>query len=119
MIKEDYCSFKIAELLKKKGFEGDCDYYYDTVETDEPQQLTLDEKLYFRDRYIDAPTHQMAMKWLRDKGIEIIVIPVWQTLSKVYRSYVLSDLGNKYKDFPDSYSDNTTYEEAVETALKC
>lgn len=61
---------------------------------------------------------QMAMKWLRGKGIECVVIPIWNTIGKQYRSYVLSDLGDKYKDNYDSYSDNMSYEEAVEAALK-
>lgn len=103
MITEDYCSYEIAKLLKEKGFDYQGFDYID-----------FEGEVIKQDR----PTHQMAMKWLREKGIECVVIPIWNTIGKQYRSYVLSDLGDKYKDNYDSYSDNISYEEAVEAALK-
>lgn len=120
MITEDYCSFETAKLLKEKGFDGDCDYYYDTVETDEPQQLTLDEKLYFRDRYIDAPTHQMAMKWLREK--KDIFIDIGYDDLDFY--WLIESIANDVpiQDRPKLLRNGTachrTYEEAVEQAIK-
>ena len=116
MITEDYCSYEVAKLLKEKGF-------------DEPiwTRYEDDNEVIFGDKYdwnnspmgqISAPTLQMAMKWLREKGIECVVIPIWNTIGKQYRSYVLSNLGDKYKDNYDSYSDNISYEQAVEAALK-
>ena len=120
MIKEAYVSFEVAKLLKEKGFNELCFRLIreDGEYIEKPSQAWNGLTKKQRAEWYIQPTHQMAMAWLRGKGFEVIVIPVWQTLSKVYRSYVLSDLGNKYKDFPDSYSDNITYEEAVEAALK-
>lgn len=103
MIAEDYVSFEVAKLLKEKGFDYNGFDYID-----------FEGEVIRQDR----PTHQMAMKWLRRKGIECVVIPIWNTIGKQYRSYVLSDLGDKYKDNYDSYSDNISYEQAVEAAIK-
>ena len=64
MITEDYVSFETAKLLKEKEFNADVNcthvYVYGRVVS----------KDYFRDineleEYVQAPTLQMAMKWLR------------------------------------------------------
>lgn len=122
MIKEAYCSYEVSKLLKEKGFEGECITYYSKYKDN---NLNLyrwrNRQTYVNVRnnsYTLVPTHQMAMKWLREKGIECVVIPIWNTIGKQYRSYVLSDLGDKYKDNYDSHSDNISYEGAVEAALK-
>lgn len=114
MIKEAYCSFEVSKLLKEKGFNERSSASYDS-------KGQLQEGYGYWNKtpiWYAAPTHQMAMKWLRGKGIECVVIPIWNTIGKQYRSYVLSDLGDKYKDNYDSYSDNISYEGAVEAALK-
>lgn len=120
MITEDYCSYEVAKLLKEKGFDGLCycheftDYEgnFTTYHTEYPENWNQSEPC------VSFPTLGMAMKWLGEKGIECVVIPIWNTIGKQYRSYVLSDLGDRYKDNYDSYSDNMSYEEAVEAALK-
>lgn len=116
MIKEAYCSFEVAKLLKEKGFNEPCRAVY------EEEILRINTLCDYHNSelssYVCAPTLQMAMNWLREKGIECVVIPIWNTLGKQYRSYVLSDLGDRYKDNYDSYSDNISYKEAVEAALK-
>ena len=89
---EDFCSQELYELLIGKGFEVDC---YDAPFT---QRLV---------------THQSAMKWLRGKDIDIIIMPLFKL--KEGRIYCY-----------EIHSDNTdvrvgrfeTYEEAVEAALK-
>lgn len=45
-ITEDYVSFEVANLLKEKGFDEECQQYYG-------------------DYKYPCPTLQMAMKWLR------------------------------------------------------
>ena len=63
MITEDYVSPEIAKLLKEKGFESDdCHTAYD-----ENGEFFLHGD-YSKDRHdiVDAPTLQMAMKWLRE-----------------------------------------------------
>ena len=119
MTQEDYCSFEIAELLKEKGFNWDCiTYYVDSEPNDVKYSMLFENNTTWEERCCSAPTHQMAMKWLREKGVECVVIPIWNTIGKQYRSYVLSDLDDKYKDNYDSYSDNISYEEAAEAILK-
>lgn len=75
MITEDYVSFENAKLLKEKGFDEGCDKYY-PIKGGEVEELTLDELNYHRSQFIKAPTHQMAMRWLREvHKIDIVVMP--------------------------------------------
>lgn len=61
-ITEDYVSFEVAKLLKEKGFDERCRNSYN-----------LEGKFYVHTQWhypittigYVAPTHQMAMKWLR------------------------------------------------------
>ena len=100
VIKEDYCSFELSKLLKEKGFEQEgC------------------HKSYSMEGPV-APTHQMAMKWLREKHDIIIVIEP--------HSYNHMEEKTSSYDFSIWYGDNyehplttnySTYEEAVEAAI--
>jgi len=121
MITEDYVSFEVAKLLKEKGFDGDCDYFYDYEDKDEPQQLTLYEKFYFKDRYIDAPTLQMACKWLREVHKVLIVIGAyhadhWEGYIDSFEIIIYSHASTII--VPNEIAYHTDYTEAVEAALK-
>lgn len=123
MIKEAYVSVEVAKLLKEKGFDTPVNYEYHYILKvphfhRKKHNFNGIEYSNCSSEWYSAPTLQMAMNWLREKGIECVVIPIWNTLGKQYRSYVLSDLGDRYKDNYDSYSDNISYKEAVEAALK-
>ena len=76
MVSEDYCSFELSKLLKEKGFDGECvGCYWNSKKTFDVNYEPLsysDGDL--RDEVILAPTHQMAMKWLREVHNIIIVI---------------------------------------------
>lgn len=76
MITENYVSFEVAKLLKEKGFDARCRYYY--IQTGEMFEidarfhtvLTTQELLNLqivgeKEERCVAPTLQMAMKWLR------------------------------------------------------
>lgn len=70
-ITEDYCSFETAKLLKKKGFdEATIGYYYTIFEI--PEKIKFFDSpisIYYSEGLIgciQAPTLQMAMKWLRE-----------------------------------------------------
>ena len=119
-ITEDFVSFEIAKLLKEKGFDerGLCVY---TVE--EERFYTFGdwvENSCLLPNLISAPTHQMALKWLREVyDLHIIVYP-WQADNEekaihwcctVYKAF--AHLGN------DVYTNETpkSYEQAVEAAL--
>lgn len=77
MINEDYCSYEVAKLLKEKGFNEPTWTRYED-----------DNEIIFGDKYdwnnspmgqISAPTHQMAMKWLR----EIYGLHIWVDYSRL------------------------------------
>ena len=115
MIKEAYCSFEVAKLLKEKEFEGDILMFIDKDNVKYDYTLSG----FISDETIPCPTHQMAMKWLREvHDLHIIAYPYkrgedekgW--CCQVYKTYNL--LGQ------ERYTDETldSYEEAVEAALK-
>lgn len=68
MITEDYVYFKVAKLLKEKGFNPiECGMYYSITTGKRTTELLTS--------LIACPTLQMAMKWLREeKGIAIVPI---------------------------------------------
>ena len=127
-ITEDYCSFEIVKLLKEKGF--DANIYTCYTDCEFPEFLTMIDYVVQGEEYersnfesrnlIQAPTHQMTLKWLREvHDLHIIIYP-WQADNEekaihwcctVYRSF--AHLGN------DVYTNETpkSYEEAVEAAI--
>ena len=116
MTREDYCSFEVAKLLKEKGFdEKTLSYYEDNVlchgDWFEWNRSPLG--------HIAAPTHQMAMKWLREVHGVFIAINNddldfnWQCYDLINRGSTLDP-----KILSESYAGYKTYEEAVEAALK-
>ena len=116
MITEDYVSFEVAKLLKEKGFDERCRNSYN-----------LEGKFYVHTQWhypittmgYVAPTHQMAMKWLREvHGIFIAINNDdldfnWQCYDLINRGSTLDP-----KILSESYAGYKTYEEAVEAALK-
>lgn len=105
MIQEDYVSFEVAKLLKEKGFD----------------EVTLNSYRangQLRGEYkhcnIPCPTHQTAMKWLReDKHIFIEIKKSSNTF--LYGASIMKDCSRYYSRILNAYN---TYEEIVEAALK-
>ena len=104
---EDFVPFEIAKKLKEKGFDYQGFDYID-----------FEGEVIRQDR----PTHQMAMKWLREeKNVLIYVYPVidlpvkndytfhwrWDGKKKIHSAPHIGDKHN-YE----------SYEKAVEAALK-
>ena len=126
---EDYCSFEIAKLLKEKGFNEYCPLWYNL---DKPTDGPLFYKEigwyghnsydYIGKRIVSAPTHQMALKWLREVH-KIFVEPfVSIDLNGKYH-YCFRLLNSICKDILEpkdlvKIDFKDTYEEAVEAALK-
>ena len=78
MVKEAYCSFGLAKLLKEKGFHEPCIATYNsTTKNFQVEEIYEDWTIHWKD-YISAPTHQMACAWIRKKGysVEVHVTPV-------------------------------------------
>jgi len=133
MIKEDYCSFEVAKLLKEKWFPQEYDIYHSMVYNEEDyedeyevQRMVLQTKLVKAGTLSSypisvpepkcfCPTHQMAMAWLREiYGIDI-VIEISDPSVKDRKYYCMIWDGNNNSYILDLFN---SYEEAVETALK-
>lgn len=98
MVAEDYCSFEVSKLLKEKGFDYQGFDYID-----------FEGEVIRQNR----PTHQMAMKWLRQE--KNIIINVWYNGVDWDAEYYNDEDENFY---PITDSSCNSYEEAVEAALK-
>ena len=128
MIKEAYVSYEIAKLLKEKGFDEECTHYY-SYEDDELIEYT--NGVYSRNskdcHRCTSPTHQMACAWLREKflyHIEVRVFGIdkgrertdeWKYFFEIIFPRTFTQECNSLCYKNDGYS---TYEEAVEAALK-
>ncbi len=118
MITEDYVSFEVAKLLKEKGFDIHTSTRYD-YEGD----FHFHGNYLIGDSDISAPTHQRAMKWLREEHKVFIYIEPFITTSGLqgYKPYCTKIGGefmwvNPLRKYSNTSSD--TYEGAVEAALK-
>lgn len=98
MITEDYCSQEVVKMLKEKGFK--IPQYYNSL-----INMWQDTKV----------THQMAMKWLRERCCYIVVNP---DPSDEIESTMLWWVEIMHKTDYKEFYDFDTYEEAVEAALK-
>ena len=118
MITEDYVSFETAKLLKDKGFDEPCLYYYFS-------DGRIGKRKGLKDRNCSSvntfsmPTLQMAMKWLREK--HLLHIPI-DMMNGGRWEYEIDDIGVPFDGgvLPKYYCDKTfsIYEEAVEDAIK-
>ena len=142
MITEDYVSYEVAKLLKEKGFDESTSMVYmsgdlcklnryDSIRNSNYNDIT---KNYFE---YTAPTHQMAMKWLRevhnididiDAAVGMLGVKVYVPFISTYKP--LKDAPSKVRQIKRGiyYKDDkgvipalqhfAFYEEAVEAALK-
>lgn len=105
MIEEDYCSSEVAKLLEEKRFIKNCGRIHAVC-----NGFTVDAIVT-----PDAPTHQTAMKWLREKHIIIVIFPKYFHVDgtcSVYKYQIWAD------DNFEKEEECLKYEDAVETALK-
>ena len=133
MIEEDYVSYNVAKLLKEKGFNERTFYHYIIGQPTSLQHNIVYNKYCNSDavNIYSAPTHQMAMRWLREvHKVHIVinrdnqyyegktVIPLTQhDKERGHRpEYFATILDLRSKSKVQEHCD--TYEEAVEAALK-
>ena len=113
MIQEAYCSFEVSKVLKEKGFVQETLMTYNQNGNFMPNGAIEDTYQIF----YPAPTHQMAMAWLREeKGIAIII--EFDLTKRGFCPYIHQldyDM-----DWVVKWGINTPmkYEDAVELALK-
>lgn len=119
MAKEAYCSFEVAKLLKEKGFHEPCIATYNsTTKKFHIEELYLDWSTQW-EPYISAPTHQMAMQWLREVhglSVEIFSIKGTSNVCPVFWKSNVVKLLTQDRIFSGELVGS--YEEAVEAALK-
>ena len=122
MITEDYISFETAKLLKEKGFNEACHAYYDGGHRHllkfAQNGLYNNAGVVANKGICVAPTHQMAMKWLRkvhelDMDISIEYIPKKAYYYSILKKTVIRDI-----DCLHSETNFMSYEQACEAAIK-
>lgn len=123
MIKEQYVSFEVAKLLKDKGFKEEThgNYYLGGKFDGEFEESSKVNWNKFFKTPIAAPTQQMAMRWLREvHNIHISITFGW--VSGYNAQVDWAEESEKGNDKPACCvwrTDlNTTYEAAVEEAIK-
>lgn len=148
MITEDYCSYEVAKLLKEKGFDWQTefvwyehlpssidwrnkinqkaiDYFYfnETTEHNSYYRNCDKKPSYINGDIYSAPTHQMAMKWLR--GLHNKHCDVGYDIDLKWFFQIIDLKETVTYDYPETkyyHTENETgfnsYEEAVEAALK-
>lgn len=120
MRQDTYCSFEVSKLLKEKGFDELCNRYYFFKELKEVNyyEKNSDGQYLKEAEYCIAPTHQMAMQWLRDEhNILITVLPdkIHDTAALFWNVYIVTE--KEYKWIFAGGGINMTYEELIEEAL--
>ena len=111
MIQEAYCSFEIAKLLKEKGFNERSAASYDS-------KGQLQEGWAYWNKtpiWYAAPTHQMAMAWLREMHYLWIDIDLLTNYKWAWSIWLMNDANFKMGETSQVTSN---YKEAVEAALK-
>ena len=114
MVNEDYVSFEIAKLLKEKGFNWNTDKQFNLDKIVGDYNIT--DRSRYPERYLDAPTLQMAMKWLRET-FEIhcqIDCPI----AASNWVYGIRDLNKDEWVTLRNMGDYETYEEACEAGIR-
>ena len=116
MITEDYVSFETAKLLKEKGFDEECFAAYNG----NGKLYKFDEEVDDNTPYwSDAPTLQMAMKWLRDVH-NIHVVPKYDFYGGDYTGRIYDGRRETASERDDYIAivGNSTYEQAADAAIK-
>ena len=119
MITEDYVSYEIAKLLKEKGFDERCEYCYAYFDDNDIRVFELrpnkNAQNLAENRY-PYVTHQMAMKWLREKDVIIVIQPEYFNVESKCSAWGVDIWADD--NYEKLQGDFPSYEEAVEAALK-
>ena len=137
-MEDEIVSFETAMLLKEKGFNEPCTYYY---EDDELYKLgyyhgdgtgfarnnsPINDRLLCEEMQCTAPTQSLAQKWLREHlECHMFVIPSLQEGNIIYYVHIIKYSNKIYyghnlilKDSNASTMTFTSYEDAIEAGLK-
>lgn len=128
MITEDYTSYEVAKLLKEKGFDEICSHEWGVPDIDGGYILQkwsiyngeIRNSELINDAYA-CPTHQMAMKWLREvHKVHISIYPFNRELPVTDEFYYTCDIATSKLSSKEGHLRGVwkTYEEATEAAIK-
>lgn len=125
MIQEDYCSYEVAKLLKEKGFDIPCHYTYHGGIKSEPfyhhkvKNFNGEEYSGKTTEWVSCPTHQTALKWLRET-FNIHVVPKRDFYGGFYTGRIYDGRRELTADKEDyiACAGYDTYEEAADVAIK-
>ena len=120
-MEEDYVSFETAKLLKEKGFNWNTDKQYNLDKIVGDYNIT--DRSRYPERYLDAPTIQMVMKWLREVHHYYIQVMLdsWACGGHTGYYVVIQRTDNDFEMMLQDAVDEVfyqTYEEACEAAIK-
>ena len=141
---EAYCSHNVSNLLKEDGFDWptqfvwydhlpeentfykekagkeamDYFYYTDTSENNCCYQNSQEKPSYIEGDICSAPTQQMAMRYLRKKGIYIIVSPFLMESEDKVTWWVQIIAEENFEEITELPSFEEAVDAAIEWALK-
>ena len=131
MIQEQYVDLDTAKLLKEKGFDEPCMAYRNKY-WDNYKSLRYWRKGGYRSvpntDYLNVPTQQMAMRWLREEhNIDISIEPhshsgiktVEYEFTYWYEGYYHAPYQEKTPNYHPLFGKTyNTYEQACDAAIK-
>lgn len=121
MITEDYVSYETAKLLKEKGFDEPIQYFY-KFDSKELYRGTVFTNTQIGDKFYNAPTLQMTMKWLREvHGLHISLEPCYDydSMHVVFLAFIqnVADV-HEFMDGRKNVASYPNAEKSYELAIK-
>lgn len=136
-MEDEIVSFETAMLLKEKGFNEPCSYYYENNELYKlgyyhgdgtgfsRNDAPINDRLLCEEMQCTAPTQSLAQKWLREtRNITFNANPHSNDGKIIYVVTIKVISSNKYIDFNVMMDTSNkaimfdTYEDAIESGLK-
>ena len=117
-ITEDYVSYEIAKLLKEKGFDEPCIGFYNPIDGCFFESCIRKSWDYNRHGSINAPTLQMALKWLMEVHGLYVNLDLGLIDNEKGVIWSIVRCNNSCVEFLSEYTFEDTYEQAVEAAIK-
>ena len=136
-MEDEIVSFETAMLLKEKGFNEPCSYYYEDNELYKlyhyqgdgtgfsRNNSPINDRLSCEEMQCTAPTQSLAQKWLReDRECYMFVVPSLQEGNIIYYVHIIRYSNKIYlghnlilKDSNASTMTFTSYKDALEEGL--
>lgn len=126
-ITEDYVTYETAVLLKEKGFDGNgdigckCGFYSQNIDYPNQIDLVYDDLDNSELEHNEClrPTHQLALKWLREVHGKNIIIEIVSDTDCLYRLWSFNVWDSNFAIlWGEQRPKFEKYEQAVEAAIK-